>query len=156
MAFLGGFDASKVDPAGDFTPLPAGEYVAVIKKSEQVPTKNKEGEMLVFEWVIQDAAHKGRTIKQRLNIKNRNTVAVDIATRELSAICRATGVMRPSDSTDLHGIPCKLLVAVSADCKWNEIKGVSPLVAATQPGGEASRSEKPAGPVTDKPSWMAQ
>ena len=34
MADLSGFDASKVEPAGDFEPIPAGKYQAVITGSQ--------------------------------------------------------------------------------------------------------------------------
>lgn len=152
MAYLGGFDASKIPEQEEFKPLPAGQYTAIIVSSENKPTKSGDGEMLVVEWKIQDAKHKGRSVRQYLNLKHRNDVAVEIARRDLASICRAVNVLVPSDSTDLHGIPCTITLAVSADCKWNEIKRVSPLVAATQPvnGGSGNPAEP-----SSKPAWMA-
>ena len=69
----------------------------------------------------------------RLNLDNANATAVKIAQAELTAICRAVGVLAPNDSTDLHDLP--LVIAVK--CKkradtdeiTNEIKGYSPKAA---------------------------
>ena len=43
MANLGNFDASKVEPASSFDPIPAGKYLAVIVASELRPTKSGSG-----------------------------------------------------------------------------------------------------------------
>lgn len=104
MADLGGFDATKIEPQGDYTPLPAGEYKVVITKSEKKPTKAGTGAFLELEMQVVDGQHKGRTVKDRLNIWNPNQTAAEIASRQLSAICHATGVMTPRASEMLHGI----------------------------------------------------
>lgn len=149
MAHLGGFDASKVDPAGDFTPIPAGTYLAVMSESAMKKTKSGSGEYLECKWRISDGQHKGRVIISRLNLRNANSVAVQIAEGELSAICRAVGVLKPNDSSDLHNIPLEINIGVSeADEKgrlYNEVngyskRGTSEVVAPTA-GGR-------------KPSWM--
>jgi hypothetical protein len=46
MADLRGFDANNVEPAGDFEPIPAGKYLAVITDSEMKPTKAGTGNYL--------------------------------------------------------------------------------------------------------------
>jgi hypothetical protein len=112
MADLGGFDASKIEPQGDYTPLPAGEYRVVITKSEKKPTKKGNGSFLELELQVVDGQHKGRTVRDRLNIWNPNQQAAEIASRQLSAICHATGVMQPRASEQLHGIPIFVGVAV--------------------------------------------
>jgi hypothetical protein len=105
MADLGQtFDANSVEPAQEYTAIPAGKYRAVILKSEWKPTK-KGGQYLEFVIEILDRKYKGRRVWERLNLKNESQVAVDIANATLSSICRATGVMRANDSSQLHGIP---------------------------------------------------
>jgi len=105
MADLGQtFDANSVEPAQQFTAIPAGKYRAVILKSEWKPTK-KGGQYLEFMIEILDPKYKGRRVWEKLNLKNASQVAVDIANATLSSICRATGVMRANDSSQLHGIP---------------------------------------------------
>ena len=105
MADLGQtFDANSVEPAQEYTAIPAGKYRAVILKSEWKSTK-KGGRYLEFVIEILDPKYKGRRVWERLNLKNESQVAVDIANATLSSICRATGVMRANDSSQLHGIP---------------------------------------------------
>jgi len=128
MADLGGFDATKIDPAGDRSPLPAGEYKAVIEKSEKKATKAGTGHYLELVLSIVDGPQKGRKVWDRLNIWNPNQTAAQIAAQSLSAICHATGVMKPNASEQLHGIPMVISVAVAERAdkpgeKSNEVKG---------------------------------
>jgi hypothetical protein len=127
MANLNGFDANQVDPAATFDPVPAGKYVAVITESEMKPTKAGNGHYLELTFEISDGPSKGRKLWARLNLDNPNQQAVQIARGELSAICRAVGVLQPKDSCELHNLPLSVKVA----CKkredtgeiTNEIKG---------------------------------
>jgi len=105
MANLNGFNASEVEPAARFEPIPAGKYVALITESELKPTKAGTGHYLQLTFQVQEGVHKGRIVWTRLNLDNPNATAVQIARGELSAICRAVGVMEPKDSVDLHNLP---------------------------------------------------
>lgn len=106
MADLGGhFDASQVEPLGSMEPLPAGKYLAVITDSEIKETKAGTGKYLKLTFDVIDGKSKGRKIWAQLNILNPNSVATEIARRELSAIAHAVGVMQFRDSAALHGIP---------------------------------------------------
>ena len=126
MAHLN-FDASNVDPAVGFDPVPAGKYVAVITESEKKPTKAGTGEYLQLTFQVIEGEFKGRLLWARLNLDNPSAMAVKIARAELSAICRAVNVMAPKDSLELHNLP----LTISVGCKkredtgdiTNEIKG---------------------------------
>ncbi len=113
MADLRGFDANDVEPTTGFDPVPAGKYQAVITESEMKPTKSGNGTYLQFTFEILEGEYKGRHLWARLNLDNPNQTAVKIARAELSAICRAVGVMAPKDSVELHNLP--LLITVK--CK---------------------------------------
>lgn len=133
MANLSGFNANEVQPSGNFEAIPAGMYQACIVASEMKPTSKGTGEYLKLTWEILDGEYKGRKLWSQLNLKNPNATAVQIARGELSAICRATGVLTPNDSEDLHNIPVALTVKVRKDDNGNlqnEIKGYKPLNAA--------------------------
>ena len=119
MANLNGFNADNVDPATDFEPIPAGKYLAVIVDSEMKATKNGDGHYLELQFQLLDDPYKNRVLWSRLNLDNQNPLAVQIARGQLSAICRAVGVMQPKDSVELHNLP--LLVAVK--CKKREDTG---------------------------------
>ncbi|MCK4415105.1 MAG: DUF669 domain-containing protein [Candidatus Eisenbacteria sp.] len=148
MADLNGFNANNVDPATNFEPIPAGKYLAVIIDSEMKPTKSGNGHYLELTCQVIDGPYKGRLLWSRLNLDNPSPQAVQIAQGELSAICRAVGVLQPKDSVELHNIP--LLVTVK--CKKrkdngdvvNEIRGYAKKGAAT----EAPQQE-----TTNMPPW---
>lgn len=110
MAHLNGFNANEVEPAVGFDPIPAGKYLAVISESELKPTKSGAGQFLQFTFQVIDGEHKGRLLWARLNLDNPNSTTVKIARAELSAICRAVGVMAPKDSIELHNIPVVITV----------------------------------------------
>ena len=50
-------------------------------------------------------AVSGPLTNRLIRMVNPNQTAVKIARGELSAICRAVGVMQPKDSTELHDLP---------------------------------------------------
>jgi hypothetical protein len=112
LASLNNFDANEVDPSVALEPIPAGRYAAVITDSEFKPTKSGAGRYLQFTLQILDGEHKGRLVWARLNLENPNATTVKIARGELSAICRAVGVMQPRDSIELHNIPLEITVGL--------------------------------------------
>jgi len=105
------FNAHDVDPASGFDPIPAGKYVAIITDSEMKATKAGNGQYLELTLQVVEGEHNGRLVWARLNLDNPNRQAVEIARKELSAICHAIGVMTPKDSVELHGIPFIVKVA---------------------------------------------
>lgn len=129
MADLQGFDANAVEPASDFEPIPAGKYQAVITDSEMKPTRAGTGSYLQLTFQVIDGPYANRLLWARLNLDNPNETARKIAQGELSAICRAVGVMAPKDSAELHNLP----LVINVRCKkrtdtgeiTNEVKGFS-------------------------------
>ena len=137
MANLQGFDANTVEPTNNLDPIPDGKYVAVITDSEMKPTKSGSGSYLQMTFQIVEGEYANRLLWVRLNLDNPNATAVEIARRELSAICRSVGVLVPSDSTDLHNLPCVLHVRVKRRNDTgelqNEVKGYSKKDAVAAP-----------------------
>jgi hypothetical protein len=129
MANLSGFDANQVEPSTDFDPVPAGKYLAVIIDSEEKANKAGTGSYLQLTFQIIDGPYKNRLLWARLNLDNPNATAVQIARAELSAICRAVGVLAPNDSVELHDLPLVIHVKckkrADTDEITNEIKGYS-------------------------------
>lgn len=148
MANLNGFNAHEVEPSAAFDPLPAGKYLAAITASEIKPTKNGDGSYLQLEFTILDGEFKDRKVWDRLCITHPNATTVKIARGNLSAICRATSVMQPRDSVELHNIP----ILITVKCKkrqdtgdlTNEVKGYEPKAAvAGQPQQAPAASTTP-------------
>lgn len=120
------FDATSVEPAGSFEPLPAGDYEVVIVESTWKPTKAGTGSYLELKLQVVKGDYEKRNLWARLNLKNPNVTAVEIAKRELSAICHAVGVLKPKSKENLHGIPLVAKVVVKDNQNGdptNEIKG---------------------------------
>lgn len=102
MAKLDGmFDATTVPEREEFTPVPPGSYMAMVVASELKDTQ-KGGQMIVLELDIQEGEHSGRKLFERLNIKNDNPKAVDIAFRTLGEIVKAVGKTTIKDTEELH------------------------------------------------------
>lgn len=126
MASLNGFNANQVDPATDFEAIPAGKYVAVVTASEMKPTKSGKGAYLEVTFQVIEGEFKNRLLWARLNLDNPNPLAVKIARSELSALCRAVGILEPKDSSELHNLPLVVTVKQKTDADGevrNEIKG---------------------------------
>jgi hypothetical protein len=128
---LNGFDANNVEPNAPREPVPAGWYKAVITSSEEKPTKAQTGSYLQMGIEIIEGDHAGRKVIERLNLNNPNSTAVEIAQRTLSSICRATGVMTPRQSDDLHDKPMMVKVKVKpGDASYgpsNEVDDYAPV-----------------------------
>ena len=127
MANLNGFNANEVEPNAGFDPIPADKYIAMITASQMKPTKNGNGSYLELELTILEGPYKDRKLWDRLCLSHSNSQTVKIARGNLSAICRAVGVLQPRDSSELHNIP----LCITVRCKKrddndeisNEIKG---------------------------------
>ena len=146
MANLGNFNANEVEPTS-FEPLPAGKYLACIVESEMKATKSGAGQFLNLTFQVLDGEHKGRKLWARLNLKNPNPQAEQIARGQLSAICRAVGVMAPKDSLELHNLPLLVTVKIkkrddTGDLQ-NEISGYGRKESVQAPAPQAAGSMPP-------------
>lgn len=170
------FDASRIQPdTGVMDAIPAGWYIVAPDASEIKPTKAGDGSAyLELRLVVLDGQFKDRKLFARFNLKNNNPQAVEIAYKQLSALCHAVGLLQVNDSQELHGRPLKVKVSVKpADGQYeasNEIKAYrnvqdnSMNVAAAAPAGAPAFGAPPAGygapavgPVlAAPPAWQPQ
>lgn len=131
MANLGTtFDASTVAPQTPFEIIPPGKYKVQVIDSDMRSTKDGGGQYLWLEMEIVEGEHAGRKLWDRLNLVNANAQAVEIAQRQLSALCHATGQLRVNDSEQLHFKPViatvKVRQARDGYDASNEIRGYEP------------------------------
>ncbi|QJD54372.1 hypothetical protein [Aminobacter phage Erebus] len=122
------FNAAGVKPNVALEAVPSGMYPVIITRSEEKPTKAGTGSYIELEMTIQSGEFQGRKVFDRLNIRNQNQVAVDIAYATLSAICHVTGRLQIQDTSQLHGAPFIAVVAKlprddRPDTMTNEVKG---------------------------------
>lgn len=109
------FDANQVEPDAGMDVVPAGWYNVAVDETEMKPTKSGDGAYLKFRFNILDGQYHGRKLFINLNLRNPNPQTVEIAQRQLSAICHATGVLNLQDTQQLYGIPLKVKVSVRKD-----------------------------------------
>ena len=165
MVALGGtYEADAGNLAGDFTPVPPGDYKVIVVESEMKPTKSGTGNYLQLELEIIEGEHTGRKVIERLNIDNPNTQAVDIAQRSLNSICVAVGKMSITDSNELHSIPMIAVIKVDAAKPYmkdgvqqdglpgNSIRTYKPIGAAASTFA-ASTPSPAASNVNSSPPW---
>ncbi|MBP8111436.1 MAG: DUF669 domain-containing protein [Agitococcus sp.] len=153
------FNAEEVEPSSSFDPIPAGWYTAIISSSEMKATRDGYGEYLSLTLQIIEGQYENRLVFARLNLKNANDKAVDIARKDLAAICRAVGVMSPQASEELHDKPLMIKVKVrpaSGDYEAsNDIGGYKAVEGAnlTPAPKAASKPQTPPPAATKKP-WQ--
>ena len=153
------FNAEEVEPSSSFDPIPAGWYTAIISSSEMKATRDGYGEYLSLTLQVIEGQYENRLVFARLNLKNANDKAVDIARKDLAAICRAVGVMSPQASEELHDKPLMIKVKVrpaSGDYEAsNDIGGYKAVEGAnlTPAPKAASKPQTPPPAATKKP-WQ--
>ena len=155
------FNAESIEPNTSYEPIPAGWYTAIISSSEMKATRDGYGEYLSLTLQVIEGQYENRLVFARLNLKNANDKAVDIARKDLAAICRAVGVMSPKSSEELHDKPLMIKVKVrpaSGDYEAsNDIGGYKAVEGANlTPAPKAAskpQTPPPAATTTKKP-WQ--
>jgi hypothetical protein len=91
----GSFDASTVPPEQGGSKHPIGLYPFSIKNTDIAPSKDNDqsGNPKSVMFVVTFETPAG-TIDKRYNLKHENNVAVEIAQKQLSALCHATGIFK--------------------------------------------------------------
>lgn len=157
------FDPTQYDPSMGDGQFPLGTYPVIIKSSRTQAVKDKPNEgLLVFSCDIIDGPHKGGSGPIRLNIWNGNPQAVEIAQRQLSAICHVTGTYGLRDTTnrgsELFGKPFVVVVQTQPnDDKRTQVVGFldmngnAPVKAGSGPAPQANQPPAPQQPVPANP-----
>jgi hypothetical protein len=123
VADLTGFNAHEVDPISK-EPIPAGKYLAAIIDAQRKPNKKGTGKYLELVFEVVEGPHTGRRFWVYLNLEHPSKRTVDLARGELSAICRAVGVMTPKDSLELMNIPLMIVVGLKRRDDTGELGNV--------------------------------
>lgn len=152
------FNAHMVEPLSPSNALPVSDdkgHVVMITGSEFKPSKNNPNNgFLELMLSIIDGEHKGQSGAYRINLFNENPQTVEIASRQLSAVCHVCNQMMVSDSSQLHNIPFRVIVGLQKkqkpdDPDYTEVKGVldvqgnKPKAAGTAPGSPAPMPQQP-------------
>lgn len=122
LGFLQGFNASDDQYDSTFELIKPGDYNVVVEDTEMRVNNQGTGEYLQVKLTIVDAPYEGRVVFDRFNLVHSNQKAVDIAQQQFAGLCRAAGVLAPSDSSDLHGAEVIAVIGVQKNGDYNEVK----------------------------------
>ena len=122
MAVLN-FDATQIDTTLH-DPVQPGTYEAVITESETRPCRNGQGLGINLTFEILSEPAKGRKVWNWINYMHPKAEAQRIGQEELARLCKALGIARLGDTTEMHNIPLMITVALDKDDPTrNVIKG---------------------------------
>ena len=131
----------------DRTPIPAGEYLAHVVKTEFKPTKKQNGHYLSTHFKVLEGEYTGRMVFLNLNLDNPNPVAVEIATKELNSICQACGLEDVEDSDEMLQIPLTITVAIEeGNGQYPPQNKITAYASADDVAPVAAQAEIPADP----------
>jgi hypothetical protein len=127
-----------------------GTYRVEILSEETKPTKANDGAYLELVLRIEDGQFAGQRIWDRLNLKNKNAKAVEIALASLRSIQRACSLDKLTSSSELVGHKLRIKTRVR---EWNGRESAEvveylpyhaePRVVNPQPGKEFNNDDYP-------------
>lgn len=160
------FDTNTVEKReNNFELLPAGWYVAQVVESDIVNLKSGNGQAIKLTFDVLSEGHRGRKIWAQLNVRHNNPEAERIAQQQLRELCDSIGIVRMTDTAELHNKPMqvKVKVRVSKDPQYedqNEISGYKSAGGASAPAMQIpARAAAPAAapaaaaPASSSPPW---
>lgn len=115
------FDATNIPPQQGLAAHPPGMFDAFISDTSIENTKDGNGGMFCVEYTT-----PAGSIVQRFNLWNASQQAVEIANKQLSAVCHATGIFKldwTNDGAALRNARLKIEVAPQVDKKTKEPNG---------------------------------
>lgn len=135
------FSAQGIDPTQGANPLPNGEHVAVVTATSLENNAQQTGGFLKATITAIDGAFKGQSIDERYNLHHEKSKTVEIAQKELAALCAVVG--RPNgienDTQELHNIPFIVVIGPQKDKpQYSEVKQVK-FTDGTLPGANGQR-----------------
>ena len=142
------FDISTYEaPKNDFSPLPKGEYMAMVTESQMKVTKAGTGEYLALTMQIIEGKYADRKIWENLNLHNPNEVAEKIARANLKAVSEACGFAELDDTDQLNDIPFILVLDIDRkDPTRNRVMGYKRAGSGSAPSASSTASAASAKP----------
>lgn len=147
-------DLSNINTEDQSKLLPVGTYQMQIVQSEMRQTKAGDGEYLWLELEILGPKYAGRKFWERLNLFNKNEIAVNVAKKKLAKICASCGIYGTiADTQQLHFKPINVLVKHKENKKGelehetfygdNNVKPEKETAPAAAPAAPAASAPKP-------------
>lgn len=143
----------------NFDLLPAGWYTAQVTESDIVPLNSGMGNALKLTFEVLSDGYRNRKVWARLNIQHRGSPEAErIANEQLRELCESIGIVRMSDTVELHNKPVQIKVKVrkSNDPQYedqNEVNAYKPVGGSPSHGQAiaAGMNQRAAAPAANAP-----
>lgn len=112
------FSLSDVEASAPRDPIPEGDYVLAVDRTEMTANRSNTGWRLDVTFRVEDGPHTGRLIFMSYNVSHPNEQAQNIALRDLKALVDATGLdpnLVEADTNTLCNVPFIGHVALRTD-----------------------------------------
>lgn len=155
------FDTNTVEKReSNYELLPAGFYLAQVVESELVPlSKFPDGRALKLTFEVLSDGYRNRKVWARLNVRHPGSAQSEqFAQQQLRELCDSIGIVRMTDTVELHHKPVQIRVKIRKDEKGeyedqNEIAGYKPAGGSQpQAGGIPQRAAAPANAPAASPA----
>lgn len=111
-------------PSSIYTPLPAGEYQMEVVESEYAATADGLGFVLKTKAQVVGGAFDQRPFYLNFMLEHADDTAQEIGQRDFAGLRRATGVLSPNDSEELHWIPFRVEIGAQIRERTGELENV--------------------------------
>ncbi len=119
------FDATKFNPEQGMAKHPVGKFPAIVSDVSVEENKNKDGGYFSIMFATQSGAIRKNYNLWFANPSDGQKQAIDIANRQLSALCHAVGIFRLGDGRELLNARCQIEVTPQAkNDQYNEVSKV--------------------------------
>lgn len=90
------------EPSSGYTLLPPGDYTMEIVETDYGPNNAGTGTILKCKAQVVGGEYDGKPYYINFNLEHEKPVTQEIGQRDFAALRRATGVLRPQNTADLH------------------------------------------------------
>ena len=116
------FDATQIEGADipqDFGALPDGKYLVHIVETEE-RMSNSGNKYLNLQLQVLEGDYKNRYLFDIINLWHPKENVRDIANQTMASSCRATNILKPSTSEELHHKPLIAVVSCENDEQYGD------------------------------------
>ena len=150
------FITDEMPKGNDYTPLPAGWYVASIGSADLANTKNGKGQYIKIRYNIEGPSHQGRVVFGNLNTRNESEKAMEVGRQQMGNLLRALGIAKLTDTDQLVGGNVEIKLAVrEAEGQYeaqNELKGFKSVSGSSSMASKSTSAGKASAPTANGPT----
>lgn len=122
MASIAGSYDPDAKPGASYTPLPLADYEMEIVESSYDANKDGDGMVLALKAQITGGEFEGRPYMIWMDLENDDEDKQNRGQRDFAGLRRATGVLNPSDTVELHFKPFKVTIGTYVQKTTGETK----------------------------------